>query len=70
MDRHKRDPDRQSVYESTISVSFCAAHPSFLSETMKLRSFNYFSMFLLMIGNDTPSIHTRIIDYISSLHTA
>lgn len=66
---HTRDHDRQSICESTVTVPFHAGHPSFLLETIKLRFFIKKSKFWSKVGNDAPSIHTRIVDYVSWLHT-
>ena len=69
MDPHRRDTDQRSVCESTVIVPFHDAHPSVLSETMKLETFNKFSKCLSTIVKEALSIHTWIVDALSWTHT-
>lgn len=65
-----QDPDRRFFCELIVIVPFRASHPSFLSETMQLGNFKEFDKLWYMVGNDAPSIHTRIADWILWLHNA
>lgn len=62
MDTHRSDPDRRSVCELTLIVSFHAAHPSFISKTGAEENSINFSKCWLMTGIDVLSIYTSTVD--------
>ena len=59
MEPYRREPVLPSVCESTVTVPFRVAHPSFLLDTVQVRVFDRLYKFWEKFGIDAPSINTR-----------